>query len=432
MVFDFRARGEEVAGEWEGLLCRLHLKTEGRRQGGRLDSSSSVHRLRSPGPPLVKTALYSASPPSPSGKLNITITTSAAHAHKQQSRRRRFPFFHPPKAKKKSPKKARIKMVRLTVRVSEVDQFSVDMPAATTTAGQATRALARLHNLRVSIAQLRAEGVAMAARWRQGERQEGGESGTENDDTSAPLLLKALTDAEAAAFDRSSEQPLTPAALRSHLARVRAAADGALGATAAAAADAPSSPSSNDAAQGFLLALEAAEGDARSEDDGEDGALGDQGEGSHHRRRDRPTAGAAFLDPRLAAAWFCGRPLQPPEATLARLLGGGCATKADRTRAVLRLSRDLAAGCPARPGALMEGSSGGGGGGGNGNGGGNAAAADERRAMLAWCYKRQQELARLDEAAREGDDDHCDAPWADPRALRRDLMGLGAGGVRWC
>jgi hypothetical protein len=356
-------------------------------------------------------------------------------------------------------------MVLLTVRVSEVDQFCVELPAATTTAGHATATLARLHNLRASIALLRAEGNAMAQRWRQQQQQEqeaGAAGGAEAKITTEPPaiepLLEALADAEAAAFGGRAQQqqqqqqaptPLTADLLRSHVARARAAADAAM-AAAAAATEGRRAP--DDAQAAFLRALEAAEADARSDegccDEGGGGGGGggsgnkdaaDQGgndnkndsntpSGRSRRRLVRPQHPPRQLDPRAAVAWFCGRPLQPAEATLARLLGGGCAAKADRTRAVLRLSRDLAAGCPAKPGAMaFDGPPGGGGGG----GGGGPSSADERRAMLAWCHKRQQELARLDEAARDGADDHCDAPWADPGALRRDLTGVGGGGVRW-
>jgi len=340
-------------------------------------------------------------------------------------------------------------MVRLTVRVTEADQFSVELPAATTTAAQATRALARLHNARLSVARLRLGGAAIARRPDAGAGDAGegadaeaggGAGGGEGEDDSgaktkachpraADSLLQALADAEAAAFPAPPCAPAASASaaappppplclplLRERLSLVRAALVAA-------------HPGGLPAGDPFAEALDDAEADvAGSEEEEKEGGRVRGTTNSKNNNGGGAAAAAAGgrLDPLSAAAWFAGRPLQPPSATLAALLGGGSAAKADRTRVVLRLSRDLTRGAPARPGALLDGA---GGGDGGGSGGGPDAAT--RRAMLAWCHRRQQELARLDEAARDGADDHADAPWADPRALRRDLTGVGAGGVRW-
>jgi hypothetical protein len=329
-------------------------------------------------------------------------------------------------------------MVRLTVRLSEAEQFAVELPAATTTAAEATRTLARLHNLRLAIAKVREAAAAKATAAATEAGGEGGDNSIGNplstqtqDEHPRHLLLlldAALDDLYEAAALRGTKAATPPSssssssssapppacllAVAAKLAAARAAAE------AAAGADAQQPPSTQRRNDAFWRALEAAEAEAREKEEVEDG----QEEGGD-------TAAAAAADrlcPRSAACWFAGRLLQPPEATLARLLGGGCAVKADRTRAVVRLTRggSQASGAPAR-------GDDGGNSGGGGKAGGNGPDAETRNAMLAWCLKRQEQLRQLDEAARDGEDDHCDAPWADPRALRRELSGVGGGGVRW-
>jgi hypothetical protein len=48
---------------------------------------------------------------------------------------------------------------------------------------------------------------------------------------------------------------------------------------------------------------------------------------------------------------------------------------------------------------------------------------DERKAMMAWYFKKQEEEKKLVEDAEEG---YLNAPWADPKALKKGLMGAGS------
>jgi hypothetical protein len=310
-------------------------------------------------------------------------------------------------------------MVRLTVRLSEADQFAVELPAATTTAGAAARTLARLHNQRLTIAGLRAEaGAATRAAAESGEAAATtGEQPPNATNTSAQLddALGDLYDAAALRGSKAASSSSPPFV---------SARDVAAKLTAVAIA-ASSLPLPGGAAA-LLRAIEQAEAEAAKAV--RESEMMDLGcEQQEEEDEEESASAAGRLPPRAAACWFAGRALQPADATLAKLLGGGCAVKADRTRAVVLLTRGVESGAPVKSGALVDGDGGGEGGGRSNSGGPDA---ETRRAMLAWCLKRQEQLARLDEAARDGEDDHCDAPWADPSALRRELTGV-AGGVRW-
>eukprot|EP00953_Heterococcus_sp_UTEX-ZZ885_P037315 19178-Heterococcus_DN1.PRE.3 len=59
-----------------------------------------------------------------------------------------------------------------------------------------------------------------------------------------------------------------------------------------------------------------------------------------------------------------------------------------------------------------------------------AVSEDERKAMMAFYFKRQEELKKLAEA---NDDDYLASSWADPKQLQKSLRGTGtiqAPGVR--
>ncbi|CAN0123460.1 unnamed protein product [Phaeothamnion confervicola] len=48
---------------------------------------------------------------------------------------------------------------------------------------------------------------------------------------------------------------------------------------------------------------------------------------------------------------------------------------------------------------------------------------EERKAMMAYYFKRQEELKKLAEAE---DDDYLASAWADPKQMQRTLRGTGA------
>lgn len=50
-----------------------------------------------------------------------------------------------------------------------------------------------------------------------------------------------------------------------------------------------------------------------------------------------------------------------------------------------------------------------------------------QKSLMAWSYKKQEEMKKLDEA---DDDDYLNAPWADTSALKRSLQGTGNLGWR--
>jgi len=55
-----------------------------------------------------------------------------------------------------------------------------------------------------------------------------------------------------------------------------------------------------------------------------------------------------------------------------------------------------------------------------------AVSEDERKAMMAWYFKKQEEEKKL---AEDRDDTYMAAKWADPRALKRELQ--GAASLSW-
>jgi len=74
----------------------------------------------------------------------------------------------------------------------------------------------------------------------------------------------------------------------------------------------------------------------------------------------------------------------------------------EKTKIVVKLTKK-GGGAPAREPVVSEG---------------------ERKAMMAHYFKKQEEMKKL----AEDDDDHFEgANWADPKAMKRGLMGAGSG-----
>ena len=53
--------------------------------------------------------------------------------------------------------------------------------------------------------------------------------------------------------------------------------------------------------------------------------------------------------------------------------------------------------------------------------------AEEQKRMMAFAYRRQEELKKLEQ---DEDDSYLNAAWADGSALKKRLQGMG-GGVGW-
>ena len=71
----------------------------------------------------------------------------------------------------------------------------------------------------------------------------------------------------------------------------------------------------------------------------------------------------------------------------------------EKTKIVARLQK-RGGGAPAREPAVSE---------------------EERKAMMAHYFKKQEEMKKL---AENDEDDFMHSAWADPKALKRDLMGV--------
>lgn len=108
--------------------------------------------------------------------------------------------------------------------------------------------------------------------------------------------------------------------------------------------------------------------------------------------------GVAFLDPATAELWWAGKPFARGQTV------GDRAGRNEKTRIVAHL-QSASQGAPGREPAVSE---------------------AERRAMMAWYFKKQEEEKALAENA---DDWYLSSAWADPRALKTSLNGTG--GVSW-
>eukprot|EP00904_Undaria_pinnatifida_P003098 jgi/Undpi1/1278/HiC_scaffold_11.g04670.m1 len=103
-------------------------------------------------------------------------------------------------------------------------------------------------------------------------------------------------------------------------------------------------------------------------------------------------AGTELLDAETAGLWMAGKEFRRDQAV------GDRVGKNEKTRVTCKLQQP-GSGPPGREPAVSE---------------------DERKAMMAYYFKRQEELKRLAEA---NDDDYLASPWADPKQLQRSLRG---------
>jgi hypothetical protein len=112
----------------------------------------------------------------------------------------------------------------------------------------------------------------------------------------------------------------------------------------------------------------------------------------------REQMGNDYMDASSATLWWAGKEFVRDQSV------GDRVGRNEKTKVVARLqARD--GGAPAREPAVSE---------------------DERRAMMAWYFKKQEEAKSLTE---DNDDAYLNAAWANPKALKSDL--LGTGGISW-
>eukprot|EP00640_Fibrocapsa_japonica_P002318 CAMPEP_0113936234 /NCGR_PEP_ID=MMETSP1339-20121228/3189_1 /TAXON_ID=94617 /ORGANISM="Fibrocapsa japonica" /LENGTH=286 /DNA_ID=CAMNT_0000938633 /DNA_START=108 /DNA_END=968 /DNA_ORIENTATION=+ /assembly_acc=CAM_ASM_000762 len=105
--------------------------------------------------------------------------------------------------------------------------------------------------------------------------------------------------------------------------------------------------------------------------------------------------GQEVLDPETAQLWGAGKEFRRGQCVSDRL------GMNEKTKMVAKLQQS-GAGAPAREPAVSE---------------------DERKAMMAFYFKRQEEIKKLAEA---NDDDYLASAWADPKSLQRGLRGVGS------
>ena len=113
---------------------------------------------------------------------------------------------------------------------------------------------------------------------------------------------------------------------------------------------------------------------------------------------DARVLGTGAMDASSTELWWAGRPFER-DAPLGARAGFN-----DKTRIIVTLQR-AGSGAPPREAAVSD---------------------AERSAMLAWCFKKQEEDKAL---AEDHDDRFLSSPWADPKALRTSLNGVAS--VSW-
>ncbi|CAM9748459.1 unnamed protein product [Pylaiella littoralis] len=106
-------------------------------------------------------------------------------------------------------------------------------------------------------------------------------------------------------------------------------------------------------------------------------------------------AGTEVLDEDTAGLWMAGKEFRRDQAV------GDRVGKNEKTRVMCKL-QNPGSGPPGREPGVSE---------------------AERKAMMAFYFKRQEELKRLAEA---NDDDYLGSAWADPKQLQRSLRGTGS------
>jgi hypothetical protein len=107
---------------------------------------------------------------------------------------------------------------------------------------------------------------------------------------------------------------------------------------------------------------------------------------------DGSAAGQAVLDPDTAELWVASR-IFDRNQTVGERLG-----RNEKTKVVGKLQKP-GDGPPGRESAVSE---------------------DEKKAMMAFYFKKQEEMKKLAEA---NDDEYLNSAWADPKQLQRSLRG---------
>ena len=105
-------------------------------------------------------------------------------------------------------------------------------------------------------------------------------------------------------------------------------------------------------------------------------------------------AGMEILDPATAELWVASRAFDRGTKVSDRL------GKNEKTKVIGKLQKP-GAGAPAREAVVSE---------------------DERKAMMAFYFKKQEEQKAL---AENSEDDYLNSVWADPKALQRSMRGMG-------
>jgi hypothetical protein len=110
---------------------------------------------------------------------------------------------------------------------------------------------------------------------------------------------------------------------------------------------------------------------------------------------DGTAAGQSILDPDTAELW-CASKMFMRNQTVGERFG-----RNEKTKVIGKLQRP-GAGPPGRESAVSE---------------------DEKKAMMAFYFKKQEEMKQL---AESNEDDYLHSSWADPKKLQRELQGQGS------
>jgi len=110
---------------------------------------------------------------------------------------------------------------------------------------------------------------------------------------------------------------------------------------------------------------------------------------------DGTAAGAELLDPNTAELWAASRDFNRSQ-TVADRLG-----RNEKTKMIVKLQKP-GAGAPGREAAVSE---------------------EERKAMMAFYFKKQEEMKQL---AESNEDEYLHSSWADPKSLQKSLRGVGS------
>lgn len=106
-------------------------------------------------------------------------------------------------------------------------------------------------------------------------------------------------------------------------------------------------------------------------------------------------AGQDLLDPSTAELWAASRNFDRAQ-TVGDRLG-----RNEKTKVIAKLQKP-GAGAPGREAAISE---------------------EERKAMMAFYFKKQEEMKALAESS---EDEYLHSSWADPKQLQRSMRGVGA------